>query len=47
VAKLLWLKSHDNHMNCYIKTLNVISEQQEAVCCRREFTEERITFFSS
>ena len=40
------LKSRGNHVNCFIKTLKVISEQQETVCCRREFTEERIIFFS-
>jgi hypothetical protein len=47
VAKLLGPKPPDNHVNCLIQTLNVISEQQEAVFCRREFTEERIKFFSS
>ena len=47
MAKLLWPKSRDNQVNCFILTLNVISEQQEAVCCRKEFTVERITFFNS
>ena len=27
--------------------MNIISEQQEAACCRREFKEECIIFFSS
>jgi hypothetical protein len=34
-------------VNCFIQALNLISEQQEAVCCRRDFTEVSITFFSS
>ena len=34
-------------MTCFIQTLKVIFEQQEAKCYRREFIEERIIFFSS
>jgi len=40
------LKCRDKHVNCFIQTLNVISDGQEAVCFRREFTEGRIIFFS-
>ena len=41
------LKSRGNHVICSIQTLKLISKQQEAAWCRREFTEERIIFFSS
>jgi len=41
------LKSRDVHVTCFIQTFQLISEQWEAVCCRREFTEECIIFFSS
>jgi len=34
-------------VTCFIQILKVICEQEEAVCCRTEFTEKRITFFSS
>ena len=33
-------------MNCFIQTWSIISEQQEAVCYRREFTEECVILFS-
>jgi len=36
-----------NHVNCFIRTLNGISEQQEALCYRRKCIEQRITFFNS
>jgi len=41
------LKSRDNHVTSFIQTLKVICERHEAVCCRGEFTEEHIIFFSS
>jgi hypothetical protein len=41
------MKSRGNHVTFFIQTLKVIREQQEAVCRRRDFTEERIIFFSS
>ena len=34
-------------MTCFIQTLNLISEQQEAACYRREFTEGCAIFLFS
>ena len=36
------LKYGSNHVDCFIRTLNVISEQQEALCYRRKCREQRI-----
>jgi len=41
------LKSRGNHVTCFIQTLNLISEQQEAACYRRDFTEGYVIFFNS
>jgi len=41
------LKYGSNQVSCFIRTLNVIGEQQEALCCRRKCIEQRITFFNS
>jgi hypothetical protein len=41
------MKHGSKHVNCFIRTLNVISEQQEALCYRRECIEQRIMFFNS
>jgi len=40
-------KSLGNQVNFFLRTLNLISEQQAVVCCRRKFTEECNIFFSS
>jgi len=41
------LKSRGSRMTCFIQTLKVISDRQEAVYYRRQFTEEHVIFFSS
>jgi len=41
------LKSRGKHVILFIQTLNLISEQQEAVCCRRDFTEVCIILLPS